>query len=195
MTDLNRRSVLTLGVATAAALTLPRAVFAQADDRPEVTVAVQKVSNSNTLEMLSEQSNVGARIYTSYAEPLIGTNWVGDMSLKPSIATSWSRIDDYTIEVELRDDVKFHNGDLLTAEDVAFTFGPDRMWGGGTIAVPEAVIAASRRALPAFDRVELLSPTKLRFHNSIIDPCLRGVLPAPSAWSSTSAPSWKPETG
>lgn len=176
MTDLNRRSVLTLGVATAAALTLPRAVFAQADDRPEVTVAVQKVSNSNTLEMLSEQSNVGARIYTSYAEPLIGTNWVGDMSLKPSIATSWSRIDDYTIEVELRDDVKFHNGDLLTAEDVAFTFGPDRMWGGGTIAVPEAVIAASRRALPAFDRVEILSPTKLRFHNSIIDPVLEGRL-------------------
>ena len=94
MTDLNRRTVLTLGAATAAALALPRAVFAQADDRPEVTVAVQKVSNSNTLEMLSEQSNVGARIYTSYAEPLIGTDWVGDMSLKPSIATSWNRIDD-----------------------------------------------------------------------------------------------------
>lgn len=176
MTDISRRSVLALAAASAASLSLPRMAFAQADDRPEITVAVQKVSNSNTLEMLSEQSNVGTRIYTSYAEPLIGTDWIGDMSLQPSLATSWTRIDDMTVEVELREGVKFHNGDLMTAEDVAFTFGPDRMWGGGTIEVPEAVIAGSRRALPAFESVEILSPTRVRFHNSKIDPALEGRL-------------------
>lgn len=180
MTDINRRSVLALGAASAASLALPNVVFGQSDDRPEITVAVQKVSNSNTLEMLSEQSNVGARIFTSYAEPLIGVDWIGDMTLQPGLATSWTRIDDFTFEVELREGVRFHNGDLMTAEDVAFTYGPDRMWGGGTIEVPDAVQAASRRALPAFERVEIVAPNRVRFHNSIIDPVLEGRLSSAS---------------
>ena len=38
---------------------------------------------------------------------------------KPSVATEWEWIDDTHIRFTLRDDVKFTNGDLLTAEDVA----------------------------------------------------------------------------
>ena len=36
----------------------------------------------------------------------------------PRLAKSWQRIDDRTIEFELRDDVVFHNGDKFDAEDV-----------------------------------------------------------------------------
>jgi peptide/nickel transport system substrate-binding protein len=39
----------------------------------------------------------------------------------PRLAKSWKRIDDRTIEFELRDDVKFHNGDKFDADDVVAT--------------------------------------------------------------------------
>jgi peptide/nickel transport system substrate-binding protein len=39
----------------------------------------------------------------------------------PRLAKSWRRIDDKTIEYDLRDDVKFHNGDKFDADDVVAT--------------------------------------------------------------------------
>lgn len=45
-----------------------------------------------------------------------------DRTLVPGLAKSWEYSEDGTeITFNLRDDVKFHNGDLLTAEDVAFS--------------------------------------------------------------------------
>ncbi len=52
---LSRRIVL--GLAGAAAV--PRFAIGQADNRPSLTIAVQKISTSNTLEPMREQSNVG----------------------------------------------------------------------------------------------------------------------------------------
>jgi peptide/nickel transport system substrate-binding protein len=40
----------------------------------------------------------------------------------PALARSWERVDELTLEVTLRDDVLFHDGTLMTAEDVVFTF-------------------------------------------------------------------------
>jgi len=45
-----------------------------------------------------------------------------DMSLQPSLATSWRTLDDLTWEFRLREDVKFSNGEPFTAQDVLFTF-------------------------------------------------------------------------
>src|SRR4051812_21087745 len=39
----------------------------------------------------------------------------------PGLAKSWTRIDDKTIEYEIRSDIKFHNGDALDAGDVKTT--------------------------------------------------------------------------
>ena len=39
----------------------------------------------------------------------------------PRVAKSWKRIDNRTLEFELRDDVKFSNGDPLTADDFIYT--------------------------------------------------------------------------
>src|SRR5690625_1475850 len=44
-----------------------------------------------------------------------------DGEFLPDLATEWEAIDDETWEFTLRDDVKFHNGDEFTAEDVKFT--------------------------------------------------------------------------
>jgi len=40
---------------------------------------------------------------------------------KPMLARAWSWSDPKTLEFDLRDGIKFHNGDPLTAEDVKFT--------------------------------------------------------------------------
>ena len=39
----------------------------------------------------------------------------------PSLAVSWKTLNDTTWEFKLRDDVKFHNGDRLTADDIKFS--------------------------------------------------------------------------
>jgi peptide/nickel transport system substrate-binding protein len=176
----------------AAALTLPRPGLAQADQRPSVTIAVQKVVNSNTLEMAREQSNVGTRIFGSYAEMLIDTDWIGDLQMRPGLATAWRRIDDRTVELDLRQGVKFHNGDVMTAEDVVFSFGPERLWGtgrqpqatgglftsapggGSGKAPPPEVTGIARRTYPGFDRIDIIDRNTIRFVNRTPDVTLEG---------------------
>ncbi|MDE2519035.1 MAG: ABC transporter substrate-binding protein [Methanocorpusculum sp.] len=52
-------------------------------------------------------------------ETLVATG--EDFSLKPNLAESWKMINDTTWEFKLREDVKFHNGDEMTAADVKFS--------------------------------------------------------------------------
>lgn len=40
---------------------------------------------------------------------------------EPELATGWKWVNNKTLEVELRKDVKFHDGTLLTADDVVYT--------------------------------------------------------------------------
>ncbi|ONG50807.1 ABC transporter substrate-binding protein [Pseudoroseomonas deserti] len=190
---LPRRALLGLG----AAASLPRFAIAQADQRPAITVAVQTISTSNTLEPLREQSNVMTRVVASFLEPLIDLDWVGDMSLRPALAESWRRIDDRTLELVLRPDVRFHDGSPLTAEDVAFTFGPEHMWGDGSAAPagglftsttagagtrqpPPEVPAIARLAFPGFERMQVMDARTLRLVNKLPDVTLEGRLARPA---------------
>ncbi len=109
--NLTRRSALGLGGAVVGAAALPRFAIAQADNRPSITIAVQKISNSNTLDVLREQSNVGERIFFTHLwEPLISRDWLGNLLPRPGLATEWRRIDEQTLEASLRRGVKVHNG-------------------------------------------------------------------------------------
>ena len=45
-----------------------------------------------------------------------------DYNIKPALAAEWKQLDARTVEFRLRDDVAFHNGDPMTAEDVKFSF-------------------------------------------------------------------------
>ena len=194
MIEISRRALLGAG---AGALVLPRFAFAQADNRPSISIAVQKISNSNTLEVLREQSNVGERIFfSSLWEGLIGRAWLDELKTVPLLATGWTRVSDSVIELKLREGVKFHNGDEMTAEDVAFSFGSSRMFGdtpamaqGRTIPVrgdgiptragrelPPEIPAVARRSWPALERVEVVDKYTVRFHNASPDVTLEGRL-------------------
>jgi peptide/nickel transport system substrate-binding protein len=196
MTETSRRSILWLGGAAVAAPFVPRFAIAQTDSRRRITIAVQKIVNSNTLDVLREQSNVGERVFfTSLWEALIGRDWLGNLMPRPALATEWRRIDDQTVELKLRQGVKFHNGDEMTADDVVFTFSRERMFGdtqpknratlaiGETIPTPRAgkelpaeVSAVARRAWPDLLRVEAVDRYTVRFHNGSPDVTLEGRL-------------------
>jgi len=116
------QAVVTATIATAA----PSTVKAE-DSRPEVTVAVQDIVTSGMLDVMRERSNVGARVFFSIFETLIDYDRQDTkLPQKPFLATSWKQIDDKTIELKLREGVKFHNGETMTADDVVFTYSPER---------------------------------------------------------------------
>lgn len=193
MLPITRRHTLGLFGATAGSLILPRMTFAQGK-RPSVTIAVQKITNNNTLDIWNEQSNVGERVFfPNFWEGLINRDWMGNQGPVAGLATEWKRIDDKTLELKLRQGVKFHNGDELTAEDVVFSFSKERLFGntepkgGKTIyesdnkpttvkELPAAVPGIGRRLWPALAGVEAVDKYTVRFHNATPDVTLEGRL-------------------
>jgi peptide/nickel transport system substrate-binding protein len=193
MTRLTRRAALAGTAGIAAATALPRFAIGQADNRPTITIAVQKISNTNTLSALREQSNVGTRIAPTITERLIDLNYQSKLEPVPGLATSWKRIDDSTVEFKLRQGVKFHDGTPFTAEDVAGSFSPQHMFGdtrptvrGQTIPLSGTVPASSakelirdvppvaRRLWPTLDKVEIVDKETVRFVNAAPDVTIEG---------------------
>jgi peptide/nickel transport system substrate-binding protein len=75
-----------------------------------------------------------------------------DNPMSPSLATKWSEsADGLTYDFELRQGVKFHNGDPFTAEDVKFSF--ERYKGAGASLLKKKIKA-----------VEVVSAHHVRFH-------------------------------
>ncbi len=193
MLMLNRRHALGLLGGAAGSLALPGYLRAQGQ-RPSVTIAVQKITINNTLDIWNEQSNVAERVFfPNFWEGLILRDWMGNQGPVPGLATSWKRIDDKTLELKLREGVRFHNGDEMTAEDVAFSFSPERVFadtvpaGGKTIYaedykpetgkdLPPNVPGIGRRLWPALEGVEVVDKYTVRFHNATPDVTLEGRL-------------------
>ena len=67
-----------------------------------------------------EQSLANLNPSIHMADPLVFREPNG--SVKPHLATAWSYPDEKTLRFKVRKDVKFHNGDVMTTEDVAFTY-------------------------------------------------------------------------
>ena len=123
----SKKRLIFLGVLTmfmvCSAISLTPAL---ADSRPDMVVAVQKLPPN--LDPMMENSNVHERIVYNFAETLIFIDYKDNQKLVPGLATEWKRLDDRTLEFKLRKGVKFHNGEEMTAEDVAFSFGPERLF-------------------------------------------------------------------
>src|ERR1700733_4191910 len=193
---LRRRRLIAASGLAAASAALPRVAVGQADRRPSITIAVQQISNSASLEPLREQSNVGSRTFSFLFETLIMQNLMGQLEPVPGLAESWKRLDERTVELALRKGVKFHNGDEMTADDVVFTFSRDRMFGPDyditstkplfpSVLVrdsvegkklPPEVPAVAKRSFPALEKVEAIDKYTVRFVNRTPDVTLEGRL-------------------
>jgi peptide/nickel transport system substrate-binding protein len=73
----------------------------------------------------------------------------------PSLAKSWKRVDDKTLEFELRDDIKFHNGNKFDSADVKATLD--------YLLDPKSKITYQGR-YNWVKELEILGPYKFRIH-------------------------------
>lgn len=129
MYTLARRDFLSAVGGLAGAAALPRLARAQA--RREVTVGVQRLPEN--ISPGRDTADYTVPITYNVFDKLIELDFQNNMQPGPGLATSWE-IDDYkTITFTLREGVKFHNGDTMTAEDVAFTFSAERRESEGPV--------------------------------------------------------------
>lgn len=149
-----------LAAAIAALMTIASMIgltsAAAADDRPDLVVAVQ--GNPPSFEPLTTESLVAYRVIYNIFDNLIDVDYTDNYKLKPGLATEWKRIDARTLELKLRPDVKFHDGGVLSADDVIFSFGPERLLGENAPGWP-----AARSFWVNLDRVEKVDDLTVRF--------------------------------
>jgi len=89
--------------------------FAQAKER----LTIDLPGDAATLDPHLQWNTDSYVIYRNIFDNLVTRDASGE--IVPQIATSWTYLDDTTIEFKIRDDVTFHDGSKLTAEDVAFS--------------------------------------------------------------------------
>lgn len=150
-----------------------------AAERPVLRIGVQGLPDS--LDPYLHLSNIGTRVtYSIYDHPLEREFRGGDppgtgREILPMIASGWERIDDTTLELTLRDDVLFHNGDKLTAEDVVFTF--NRM-----LVDPAAEMVEPAGYINTITEIEVVDEHTLRLITADPDPLLEMRLTSWATW-------------
>lgn len=149
----------------AAMLLMPFSALAQ--DRPEVVVAVTGINR--TMEPIIGNSTNASRIMSNIFDQVVTRNFTEDPEggeLRPALATSWEQVDDLTWRFDIREGVKFHNGDVMTAEDVAFSMSAERVWG------EEALVPIGKRYTASFEAVTAIDATTVEIKTTINDPNL-----------------------
>lgn len=139
-------------------------------ERPILNVAVDNLwSNFNTINGISTTTR---RIFPNIYSVLVERDLLNDPTgvlLKPGLATEWTQKGNVWT-FQLREGVKFHNGATMTAEDVAFSLGAERLWG-------EAPFEPRGKTFTeGFIRVEAVGPLTVEIETENEDPFVPGKL-------------------
>lgn len=157
MLKTNRRKFM-IGASVAALASTTSLKFAFAQERRALRIGVNGLPA--TLEPVNAISNVGPRIVNQIFDTLLARDFFGKdapgngLELVPALADSWERLDDKSVRFKLRQKVLFHNGVEMTADDVAYTFSAERLWG------PEAIKTIPLGAAYSLDFEEALVEDK-----------------------------------
>ncbi len=138
---------------------------AQSDDRPSLVIAVQQ--HPPQLEPILLTRISAWRVLVNNFDFLIDTDYTDDFALRPGLATDWRRVDDRTVELDIRPGVIMHDGREMTVEDVVFSFGPERMSSENAPGYGQ-----SRAYMGTLDRVEAVDADTVRFVTTEPDPLL-----------------------
>jgi peptide/nickel transport system substrate-binding protein len=170
---------LMIAAAFALAASCLTAQTAVADSRPDLVIAVNKLPRS--LEPAMQMGNVDVRVNYNIFDTLIRRDFLsedkgGAVRLVPGLATAWKRIGPTTLELELRQGVRFHDGTEFTADDVVFSFGKERIFGD------KAPARSARLFIGDLDRVEKLGTHKIRVVMKAPDPIIEHRLAGYGSW-------------
>jgi len=105
---------------------------------PEIPEAPAEANFARAIDVIVDNNNIAVIDPFNPAANQASTNWVFVMiydrllnvdtegTFFPGLATEWSTEDYQTFRLTLRDDVVFHNGDRMTANDVRWTIEASR---------------------------------------------------------------------
>ena len=147
------------------AICLVAATFAQADDRPEIKIAVDNLWS--TMDPVIGISTTGARVHSNLFDTLVRRNRWEDpegRTLVPWLATSWERKSPTIWVIHLRDGVQFHDGHVMDSEDVAFSMSKERLWAEKPLA------PRGKRYARGITRVEATGPLTVEIETATPDP-------------------------
>jgi peptide/nickel transport system substrate-binding protein len=167
MTPLDRRAFLSLMGAQAGVAALGLPARAARSDAVAIAFPTDVPTWDPNARVLANAQSLYKCVFDS---PL---NQAPNLSVKPSFARNWRYRDaaSLELELELRDDAVFHNGDKATAEDFRYTF----------FERPTAPVPAGGQKLDTsfiwrrVKDIEILSPTRVVMHFS-------EVMPSAVAW-------------
>lgn len=163
-----------LSTLAGAMLSVVMASAAFAQGRPDIVVAVQ--DNPPQLDPVLFSRNVSLRtLYNVFDYPIM-IDFKDNWALKPGLAESWKRIDERTLELKLREGVKFHDGTEMTADDFVFSYGPVHM-----SAEDSPGYALTRPYMGTIENVEAVDRYTVRVTSMAPDPLLEQRL---AGWSS-----------
>ena len=87
---------------------------------PPDTLTVAVAAHAPTLDPHMHYEWVGILVSLNMFDSLLHRN--ARLEYEPALAVSWKALNDTVWEFKLREGVKFHNGAVLTAEDVKYSF-------------------------------------------------------------------------
>lgn len=150
-------------------------VSEEAADSQEIEVLRIGVADlPKHMDPMRDVGNVGIRIHYNIFETLILADQKDNYEQNPMLAEEWTRVDDYTVEFKLRQGVKFHNGDEMTAKDIKYSF--DRLKEG----IQGTELAAS--LMSTIKEVEIIDDYTVRLITDAVDPILEDRIA--SSWGS-----------
>lgn len=139
----------------------------EADVRPTLKVAVSALPDG--LAPGLNLSNVGNRLlYSVFDQAMKRAYWESEdgdgTTLTPALATEWRNVSPTEWEIDFRTDVTFHNGDPVTMEDIAFSYGPERMFG------KDRLVKRGVQYFGVLEAVEVVDEDTVKFTTKQPDP-------------------------
>ena len=106
-----------MGAAIGLALATAGMGFQPAFAKDQITIDL--VNEPSSLDPQGQWNPDSYYVYRNIFDNVVTRD--NDGKIVPQIATSWKLLSDNEVEFQLRDDVNFHDGTPLTAEDVVYS--------------------------------------------------------------------------
>ena len=168
--QISRRAALQ-GAAASALLSATGSIGAAAQERKRLTIGMSGFPPA--VEPVLFNHTATRRVAPQMFDTLIAFDHAKNMALRPALAERWERQGERALRLSLRRGVTFHDGSPFTADDVAFSLGPDHLLGPGRSGRSIAL-----QTLDTLDRVEVIDAATVVIHTKGNDALLEQRLAA-----------------